>query len=134
MQSNDNFPLVFLIVTLPTFSEFNYNVVMILYMSMMEADAESSLPNSLFTSQTKQDPVTITQVLPTHINIYTYTIKHRDTFTTDQSKHFKLMSTDHKIKYLKLNRKLRHCPTAQNNRHIPRHPFSADNFMTIIKY
>ena len=36
---------------------------------------------SFFTSHIRQDPVTITQVLPTYINIYTYTIKHRNTFT-----------------------------------------------------
>ena len=93
-------------------------MVMILYMSMMDADAGSSLPNSLFTSQTRQDPVTIPQVLPTHINIYTYRIKHRDTFTLDQSKYLKLMSTDHNIKYIKLNRKLRRCPTVQYNQTI----------------
>ena len=77
--------------------------------------AGSSFPNSLFTLQTRQDPVTITQVLPTHINIYTYTIKHRNTFTIDQSKHLKLISIDHTIKYLKFDRKLKHCPTVQYN-------------------
>ena len=46
----------------------------------------------------------------TGINIYTYVIQHRDTFTIKVNIS-KLMSIYIKIKYM--NRKLKHCPTAQ---------------------
>ena len=59
-------------------------------MSRMNTDAGSSIPNSLFISQTRQDPVTITQVLPTHKYIHIYNKTHgylyhrpRQTFQTD---------------------------------------------------
>ena len=70
------------------------------------------------------------QVLPTNIKLHIYTIKDRDIFTIDQSKHLELMSIDHTIKYL--NRKFKH--VLPNSAIQSTYSKTSDNFMTIIKH
>ena len=55
-------------------------------MSRMDAERAVTVNNYLLQQiKPRQDPITITQVLPTYINIYTYTITYRNTFTIDQT-------------------------------------------------